>query len=103
MRGRLRWIAILAGLILVAIWWHARTPESIILSFRLGQTFDQVVMDSTYPALKHANRPADDPGGDKFGAIWFDLTSEGKKRLHARISNRPTRRRQRSASLRCTG
>lgn len=66
----LRRIAILAGLIAAAIWWHSRPPEPTILSFRLGQTFEQVVRNSTFPALEHANRPADDPGGDKFGAIW---------------------------------
>jgi hypothetical protein len=70
MKRRYRLIAILAGLIPAAIWWHSRTPEPTVLSVRLGQTFEQVVMDSTYPALKHANRPADDPGGGKFGAIW---------------------------------
>lgn len=70
MKRRYRLVAILAGLIPAVIWWHARTSEPTVLSFRLGQTFEQVVMDSTYPVLKHANRPADDPGGGKFGAIW---------------------------------
>jgi hypothetical protein len=69
-KRRYRRIAILAGLIAAAIWWHSRTPEPTVLSFRLGQTFEQVVRDSTFPALEHSNRPADDPGGDKFGAIW---------------------------------
>jgi len=70
MKTRYRGIAILAGFIATALWWYSHTPEPTVLSFRLGQTFEQVVMDSTYPALKHANRPADDPGGGKFGAIW---------------------------------
>jgi hypothetical protein len=69
-KRRSRRIAILLGLIAATIWWHSRSPEATVLSFRLGQTFEQVVSDSTYPVLKHANRPADDPGGDKFGAIW---------------------------------
>jgi hypothetical protein len=63
-------LVIPATAITAAIWWHSHTPEPTTLSFRLGQTFEQVVRDSTYPALQHANRPADDPGGDKFGAIW---------------------------------
>lgn len=63
-------LALPVAAITAALWWYGRTPEPTVLSVRLGQTFEQVVMDSTYPALKHANRPADDPGGDKFGAIW---------------------------------
>lgn len=70
MKRRYRLVAILAGLVPATIWWHARTPEPTVLSFRLGQTFEQVVSDSTFPALEHANRPADDPGENKFGAIW---------------------------------
>jgi hypothetical protein len=69
-KRRYRYIAILASLIAAAIWWYARPPEPTILSFRLGQTFEQVIRDSTFPALEHANRPADDPGGGNFGAIW---------------------------------
>ena len=70
MKRRYRNIAILAGLIAPAIWWHMRTPEPTVLAFRLGQTFEQVVNDSTYPALERSNHPADDPGGGRFGAIW---------------------------------
>lgn len=70
MKARYRRLAILAGLIAAAIWWHSRTPEPTVLAFRLGQTFEQVVNDSTYPALKRSNKPRDDWDGNKFGAIW---------------------------------
>jgi len=70
MKHRYRHIAILAGLIAAVIWWHSRTLEPTVLSFRLGQTFEQVVRNSTYPALKHSNRPENDPGGNQFGATW---------------------------------
>ena len=63
-------IAGLACLIPAAIWWHSRATEPTVLSFRLGQTFEQVVKDSTYPALNRSNRPRDDWDGNKFGAIW---------------------------------
>jgi hypothetical protein len=49
MKTRRRQLAILAGLVTAAIWWHSRTPEPTVLAFRLGQTFEQVVNDSTYP------------------------------------------------------
>ena len=68
-----RWyhrIAILAALIASTTWWHSRTPEPTVLAFRLGQTFEQVVNDSTYPVLERSNHPADDPGGNRFGATW---------------------------------
>jgi len=69
MKRRYRVAAILAVLT-TAIWWHSRQPEPTVLAFRLGQTFEQVVRDSSYPALEHSNRPADDWDGNKFGAIW---------------------------------
>lgn len=65
-----RLAAIVAGLGAATIWWHARTPEPTVLAFRLGQTFEQVVNDSTYSVLERSNRPTDDPGGNKFGATW---------------------------------
>ena len=53
-----------------AIWWHSRIPEPTVLSFHLGQTFEQVARASSYPVMEHSNRPADDSGDDKFDAIW---------------------------------
>jgi hypothetical protein len=69
MKRRYRAAAILAVLT-GTIWWHSRPPAPTVLAFRLGQTFEQVVRDSTYPALQRSNRPAEDPGYHKFGAIW---------------------------------
>ena len=63
-------IALLAGL--AAVWWHLRPPEPTVLAFRLGQTFEQVVRDSTYPVLEHSVRPADSPSDHKFGATYVE-------------------------------
>jgi hypothetical protein len=62
MKRRYRVAAILAALTAAAIWWNSRPPEPTILAFRLGQTFEQVVRDSSYAALARSNRPAVDPG-----------------------------------------
>ncbi|MFC4930332.1 hypothetical protein [Massilia sp. GCM10023247] len=70
MKPRHRRLALFAGLVLAAFWWHSRTPEPTVLAFRLGQTFEEVVRNSTYPALERSNKPAEDPGDHKFGAIW---------------------------------
>ena len=68
-----RRIAMLAALVtIVSFWWHSRAPGPTVLAFRLGQTFEQVVQDSSFPVMAHANRPADDPGEHKFGAIWVE-------------------------------
>lgn len=60
----------LAGTIAVACWWHYRTPPPTVLSFDLGDTFEQVARNSSYPVMQHSNRPADDPGENRFGATW---------------------------------
>jgi hypothetical protein len=70
LKRRYRCIVILAGFTAAAFWWHSRLPEPTVLAFRLGQTFEQVARDSTYPVVQHSNRPADDPGEHKFGATW---------------------------------
>ena len=72
MKYRARHIAILAGLITAAVWWHSRTPEPTVLAFRLGQTFEQVVKNSTYSVVGHSIRPADSPSDHKFGAIFVE-------------------------------
>jgi hypothetical protein len=61
-----------AGLVIATIWRHSRLPEPTVLAFRLGQTFEQVARDSSYPVLERSNRPADDPGDHKFGATWVE-------------------------------
>jgi hypothetical protein len=70
MKRRLRVAAILASITAAIVWWYSRPPEPTVLAFRLGQSFEQVVRNSSYPALERSNRPADDPGYHKFGAIW---------------------------------
>lgn len=71
MKRRYRLIALLACLAVVTIWWQSRVSVPTVLTFKLGQTFDEVVRSSSYPAMEHANRPADDPDRDmQFGAIW---------------------------------
>jgi hypothetical protein len=63
--------ALLAGLAIVAAWRQSRDPVPTDLMFKLGQTFDEVVRSSSYPAMEHANHPFDDPDKDmQFGAIW---------------------------------
>lgn len=52
MKPRNRLLAVLAGLVLAAAWWHLRTPEPTVLAFRLGQTFEEVVKESTYPVTE---------------------------------------------------
>jgi hypothetical protein len=65
-----RRLAVLAGVIAVAAWWHYRRPEPTVLSFLVGQTFEEVVKNSTYPVVARSNLPADAPGKDGFGATW---------------------------------
>ena len=65
-----RRLSIGAGLIVVGIWWYSHTPEPTVLSFRIGQTFEEVVALSTFPVMDHSNRPVDDPGDNRFGATW---------------------------------
>lgn len=72
MKRRFRRIAILAGVSAAVVWWQSRSPEPTILAFRLGQTFEQVAKDSTYPVMKRSVRPADDPGDHKFGATYVE-------------------------------
>lgn len=64
-------LAVLAGVIVVAMWWHYRAPEPTVLSFRIGETFEEVAHNSSYPVMERSNRPADDPGENRFGATWI--------------------------------
>jgi hypothetical protein len=47
-------MAVLAGLALGA-WWYLRVPEPTILSFRIGQPFEEVVANSTYPVMERSH------------------------------------------------
>jgi len=70
MKAHHRRLVVLAGVIGFGVWWHCRTPEPTVLSFRVGQTFEEVAKNSSYPVMERSNRPADDPGENQFGATW---------------------------------
>lgn len=70
MKPRHRQLAVLAGIFAGVFWWLHWPPEPTVLSFYVGQSFEEVVRNSTYPAMEHANLPDEDPSGDKFGNIW---------------------------------
>lgn len=59
---------ILAGLAGAGLWWYNHTPEPTLLSFRIGQTFEEVVASSTYPVMERSNLPSDD--STQFGVTW---------------------------------
>jgi len=73
MKARPLLLALIAGAAAIAIiWWHSGPPEPTVLAFRLGQTFEQVVKDSTYRVMERSIRPADSPSDDKFGATYVE-------------------------------
>jgi hypothetical protein len=57
MTRRLLGLAVLTGVLLAGAWWYYRTPEPTVLSFRVGQTFEEVVRNSTYPVMEHSSIP----------------------------------------------
>lgn len=67
MKSRYRLLVLVAGLVPAAAWWHSRMPEPTLLSFRPGQTFEEVVKNSTYPVLTKSTIPDSDTG---WGATW---------------------------------
>jgi hypothetical protein len=72
MKRRYRVIAILSCLAVMALWRYSSTPKPTVLAFRLGQTFEQVVKDSTYPVMERSIRPTDSPSDHKFGATYVE-------------------------------
>lgn len=54
MKSRLRNPALIAGVLAAVVWWYHRTPEPTVLSFRIGQKFEEVVKNSTYPVMERA-------------------------------------------------
>ena len=60
--------AIVAGLLITAMVWYTYIPETTILSFCIGQTFEDVAKRSTYPVVERSNLPADHP--HKSGVTW---------------------------------
>jgi len=67
-KGRNPLLALAAGLVLAALGWNSRKPESTLLSFRPGQPFEGVVKDSTYPVIIRSNLPSESESG--WGATW---------------------------------
>jgi hypothetical protein len=45
---------VLAGAIGLGLWWITRTPEPTVLSFRIGQTFEEIARNSSYPVMEHS-------------------------------------------------
>jgi len=56
-KPRFRRVVVLAGIIAAGVWWKYRTPEPTVLSFRIGQPFEEVVRNSTYPVMERSNIP----------------------------------------------
>jgi hypothetical protein len=51
----------LTVLVGAGLWRYYRTPEPTILVFRVGQPFEDVVRNSTFPVMLHSITPAEDP------------------------------------------
>jgi hypothetical protein len=67
MKRRYQLLALLAGCVLLLVWWRSSSPEPTILSFRPGQAFAGVVKDSTFPVLEQSNLPDPETG---WGGTW---------------------------------
>lgn len=53
-------LLLLPGVIVVGVWWICRPPQPTTLSFRICQTFEEVVRNSTYPVMEHSALPSED-------------------------------------------
>ncbi len=56
------------GLLIIGIGWYTHVPAPTVLSFHIGQTFEDVAKNSTYPVMERSNLPADHPR--KTGVTW---------------------------------
>jgi len=66
-----RRVGFLAVVLVGAVsWWWNRPPEPTTLVFALGQRFEDVAKNSSYPVMMRSNRPGDDPGGLGCGVTW---------------------------------
>jgi hypothetical protein len=70
LKARYRRLLFLVVIIGMGVWWHSRIPEPTLLSFSLGETFESVANNSSYPVMEHSNHPSEDPGDGQFGATW---------------------------------
>lgn len=57
MKPRSLLLAIVLPILGIAVWRHYQVPTPAILSFRIGQTFEEVVKESTFPVLENSNAP----------------------------------------------
>jgi hypothetical protein len=66
-------LAVFVPVLGIVVWWRSGFPAPAaptVLSFRVGQSFEEVISASTYPVMKRSNLPIDDPSGDKSGTTW---------------------------------
>ena len=64
LRGLAFALAVAVPVLGIAVWRHSRPPAPVaptVLSFRVGETFEDVVKNSTYPVMQHSNPPREDP------------------------------------------
>jgi hypothetical protein len=61
MKAGQRRLVVLAGVSAAVVWGYNRTPEPTLLSFRVGQTFEEVAKNSTYPVIERSILPSEDP------------------------------------------
>ena len=68
-----RGLAVLAtgiSVLCLGAWWYNRPPAPTYLVAKPGQTFEEVVKNSTFPVWEKSNRPSEYPGDLKAGATW---------------------------------
>lgn len=61
-------LLIVAAVVAAVVWRHYRVPEPTVLSFRIGQTFEEVAKASTYPVMERSNIPTN--AHLQSGATW---------------------------------
>jgi hypothetical protein len=63
-------LAVVAAVLGIGVWQHSPAPAAtpVILAFRVGQSFAEVVKASTYAVMEHSNKPSDetDLAGETF-------------------------------------
>lgn len=70
MKRRLLALVVAVAVLGIGVWLRKPTPaaQPTILSFKVGQSFEEVVKTSTYPVIEHSNKPSDTAhlSGDTF-------------------------------------
>lgn len=67
LRHRLLVAAVVVAVLGIGFWPDNHAAQPTTLSLRIGQPFEEVVKNSTYPVMKKSNLPVDHDGT---GAIW---------------------------------